>query len=264
MTTILHTRQLSVSYGGVKALIDVDLEVREGQLVGLIGPNGAGKTTCIDALTGFADATGSARMDGTELLGLSPPERARRGLARTWQASELFYDLTVREHLSLAAERPSGWALARELVTGRASPIDVDRPLEILGLERMGDRMPAELTTGQQKLVGVARAVAGSPRLVCLDEPAAGLDSGESAALGEHLRKLVDDGTSMLLVDHDMGLVLAVCDYVVVLEFGRVIGQGTPDAVRKDARVIQAYLGESAESEHYQDDIEILRSEVAS
>jgi branched-chain amino acid transport system ATP-binding protein len=258
----MTTSGLSVSYGGVRALVDVDLEVRAGQIVGLIGPNGAGKTTCIDAITGFATATGSVRLGDAELIGLTPHERARRGLARTWQASELFDELSVGEHLSLAARRHGGWGVVREFL-GRSRAVgDARAPLELLGLEDLADAMPDELTTGQQKLVGVARAIASSPPLVCLDEPAAGLDSSESLALGAHLRTLVGTGTSMLLVDHDMGLVLRVCDYVVVLEFGRVIGRGTPAQIRQDPTVIQAYLGESAESEHFDEDVEILRNEV--
>ena len=143
----------------------------------------------------------------------------------------------------------------------RVGPTDRKKLIAGIHAQASALRLPDDVRKDmQQKLVGVARAVASSPRIVCLDEPAAGLDSGESQALGEHLRKLVDDGTSMLLVDHDMGLVLSICDYVVVLEFGKVIGRGTPAEVRNDDRVIQAYLGESAKSEHFQEDVELLKS----
>jgi branched-chain amino acid transport system ATP-binding protein len=244
----LQTTGLTVRYGGVKALTDVSLEVADGQLVGLIGPNGAGKTTLIDAITGFAPATGSVRLGGQDLTGHPAHERARRGLSRTWQAAELFGDLTVRENLAVAAHRPGAWASAREILTRRAPRREgVDRALEQAGLGELADVLPQELTQGQRKLAGVGRALAARARVVCLDEPAAGLDSDESLELGRRLRAIVDGGTGMLLVDHDMGLVLTVCDHVVVLEFGEVIAAGPPDAIRTDPRVIEAYLGSAAE-----------------
>jgi branched-chain amino acid transport system ATP-binding protein len=243
VSAVLAAEGLSVRFGGVHAVEGVDLQVREGQLVGLIGPNGAGKTTFIDAITGFVPYTGRVAIDGHELTGEPPHARARRGIARTWQSTELFDDLTVRENLLVAAHRPSLRGLAAELF-GRSEPsAAVDRALELLELSPYEDAKPAELTQGRRKLVGVARAIAMEPRLLCLDEPAAGLDALESEELGRRLRALADGGTSTLLIDHDMGLVLAICDYIVVFEFGQVIGHGTPDEVRRDPRVIGAYLG---------------------
>ena len=231
-------------FGGVQALVDVDLEVPEGALVGLIGPNGAGKTTFIDAITGFVPAGGRVQLADTELSRLAAHERARAGLARTWQSGELFDDLTVGENLAVAAERPSVWATIREVLwKGDAEPAAVHDALALVGLEDVVDRLPAELSQGERKLVGVARALAASPRVVCLDEPAAGLDTAESEQLGRRLRRVVDGGMAMLLVDHDMGLVLSVCDRIVVLEFGEVIASGTPEEVRRDRRVVEAYLG---------------------
>jgi len=227
----------------------VDLQVEPGQLLGLIGPNGAGKTTFIDAISGFVSYRGTVLVDGRDLSGKAPHERARRGLARTWQSVELFDDLTVRENVAVAAEHRSAWAALWGVVSSSSDHMErVGTALQVFGLERRGDAMPSELSQADRKLVGVARALAATPRLLCLDEPAAGLDSLESEALGRHLREIADRGTATLLVDHDMGLVLSISDYVVVLEFGEVIAQGTPNAVRRDPSVIRAYLG-SAEAD---------------
>jgi ABC-type branched-subunit amino acid transport system ATPase component len=252
VTAVLRAEGISVSFGGVHALVDVGLEVPEGKLVGMIGPNGAGKTTFIDALTGFVRYQGTVELDGRGLVGLggrpmAPHARARLGLARTWQSIELFDDLTVRENLSVAAHHPSAWESALEMVSSRQRQTPaMAEALALLGLEPLIDKMSTDLPQGQRKLVGVARALATKPRVICLDEPAAGLSSRESEELGKRLRDVVDAGTSMLLVDHDMGLVLGVCDYVVVLEFGKVIAQGPADVVRKDPQVVAAYLGSAA------------------
>ena len=244
MTPVLEAREVSVSFGGVHALVDVDLRVEPGQLLGLIGPNGAGKTTFIDAVSGFVPYRGTVLLDGRDLSGKAPHVRARLGLARTWQSIELFDDLTVHENIAVASQHPSAWAVAREVVTRPTEGSEqADEALRIFELEGLGDAMPSELSQAHRKLVGVARALAASPRLLCLDEPAAGLDTMESRALGRHLREIVDRGATMLLVDHDMGLVLSISDYVVVLEFGKVIAHGPPDVVRRDPAVIGAYLG---------------------
>jgi branched-chain amino acid transport system ATP-binding protein len=248
MSEVLAATQLSVRFGGVHALSGVDLAVAEGQLVGLIGPNGAGKTTLVDAVTGFVDYTGQVELDGRNLAGLRAHARAALGLSRTWQSSELFDDLTVRENLAVASRRPSLWETAKELVTD-SPPTDaeaVDAALELVELGWAADLMPSDLSQGQRKLVGIARAVAMGPRLLCLDEPAAGLDTGESEELGRRLRGLADGGSSMLLIDHDMGLVLSICHRIVVLEFGKVIAAGPPDSVRRDPKVVTAYLGGAA------------------
>ncbi len=255
MSAVLRASGTSVSFGGVHAVIDVDLEVGEGSLVGLIGPNGAGKTTFIDAVTGFVRSSGRVELDGTDLTGLAPHRRARLGLARTWQSIDLFDDLTVRENLLVASHRPTVWRLIRETVTPPdRGEGEIAAALELLGLEAVADELPHALSQGERKLVGIARALVAKPRIVCLDEPAAGLDTNESEELGRRLRRLADAGQSMLLVDHDMGLVLGICDEIVVLEFGQVIARGEADIVRRDPRVIAAYLGSAAsqltEAEH--------------
>ena len=236
MSAVLATTGLSVRFGGVHAVEEVDVVVEEGQLVGLIGPNGAGKTTFVDAITGFVRYTGRVELDGRDLAGMPPHARARRGLARTWQSTELFDDLTR------AGEPHRGRRAARRSWRSRPSWSAGGAGRERRAATRsscstsgsIADAMPAELTQGQRKLVGVARAIAMEPRLLCLDEPAAGLDTRESEDLGQRLRQIADAGTTTLLIDHDMGLVMKICDRIIVLEFGKVIAAGAPDEVRRD------------------------------
>lgn len=242
----LRAEGVSVAHGGVLAVAEVDLMVRPGELVGLIGPNGAGKTSTIDALSGFVPHRGRVLLDGVDLTDLPPHRRARAGVVRTWQSVELFEDLTVREHCEVAAVPSGPLGLLADLVRpGRHRDTSaVDAALAALDLDDVADRDPATLSHGRQKLVGVARAVAAGPRVLLLDEPAAGLDTAESEEFGSRLRHLVDHGgPGVLLVDHDTRLVFGTCDRVVVLDLGSVIATGTPDEVRDDPRVVQAYLG---------------------
>jgi len=241
---VLRAEGLSVNYGGVRALVDSTIEVGKGRLVGLIGPNGAGKTTFIDAVTGFTASRGHVLLEGAEISGLSPHKRAHRGLARTWQTTELFDDLTVRENLAVACRLPAVGRVVRSIITGRSlEDSGVAYALGLLGLDSFADEFPSNLSQGQRKLVGVARALASRPAVLCLDEPAAGLDSDESQVLGQRLREVANGGTATLLIDHDMDLVLTVSDYVYVLDFGKVIAEGPPQQVREAPAVIEAYLG---------------------
>ena len=247
MTPVLAARGISVRYGGVRALSNVSLEVPEGTIVGLIGPNGAGKTTLVDALTGFAPCEGRVEIAGEDVTRLKPHARARRGLGRTWQAVELFDDLTVAENVAVAIGSPSPWATVKQLfVKPKLETERIREALDSLGIGHLFEAMPGELSEGQRKLVGIARAFAGSPRVVCLDEPAAGLDTAETHELGLQLRSLTTGGMPMLLIDHDIGFVFGTCDHVVVVEFGEVIAEGTPHEVYGNERVIEAYLGSSA------------------
>ena len=246
MTALLAVEHLTVNYGGLVAVDDVTLTVQPGTVHSLIGPNGAGKTTLIDALSGFVRATaGRILLDDRPLESLPPHGRARAGLVRTFQSIELFDDLDLRENLLVAATRPRWWSpLVDAVAPGRSRrDIDVDGALDTLGLGGLGGARPAELSHGQRRLAGVARALAARPRLVLLDEPAAGLDPEETAALGAVLRALPQQGVGVLLVDHDMSLVLDVSDEITVLDFGRVIACGPPAAIRNDPAVVAAYLG---------------------
>ena len=251
---LLEVEDLVVQYGGVRAVDRVSLSVPEGSVIGLIGPNGAGKSSMIDALTGYhRPADGTVRFAGEDITALSPYLRARRGLGRTFQSIELFDDLSVRENL-LAASDDIGVLRAfwEVFLPQRRPAARADWPLEICGLEDVADRLPTDLSHGRRKLVGVARARARRPRLVLMDEPAAGLDTHETRELGARLRELPAAGVSVLLVDHDMDLVLSTCDHVLVLDFGQLIAQGTPAEVRDDPAVIAAYLGGEQEAGHVQ------------
>lgn len=239
-------------FGGVTALDGVDLAIDEGGVVGLIGPNGAGKTTFIDAISGGAPlAGGSVAFMGEDITRLAAFERANRGLIRTFQTLELYEDLTVQQNLAAGATPTPWWQFLVDAVRPRRAEVvssRVDEVLELVGLTGLRDRMPAELSHGQRRLVALARALAADPRLLLLDEPAAGLDSSESRDLGLLLRAIADSGVTVLLVDHDMGLVLDVCDSVYVLDFGLVIAAGAPEEIRDDPVVVKAYLGSVAES----------------
>ena len=241
----LRTCGLTVTYGGVTANDAVDLHVEAGEVVGLIGPNGAGKTTFIDAVSGFTPCTGEVWMGQARVDRMPPHRRRRNGLARTWQAGELFTDLTAAENLEVACRNVGLGMVLGDLVRRGAPRRDehVTRALEAVGLADAGDRRPTDLSLGEQKLIGVARALAGGSRVLLLDEPAAGLDTEESRRLGGQLRKIAAGGIAALLVDHDMGLVLEVCDRVYVLDFGKLISTGTPEQIVADPAVVAAYLG---------------------
>ena len=242
---VLNVESLTVRFGGLRAVDGVSLRLREGEIVGLIGPNGAGKTTIIDALTGFVPSRGRITFVDRELASEAPHHRAQLGLTRTWQSVELFGDLSVRENVQVADERASiRSVLADMVVPSRPSDLSrVDAALALVGLTDDAEVRPHNLSLGRQKLVGVARALACSPRVVLADEPAAGLTNAESRALGRRLTDVASGGVAILLIDHDMGLVLEVCDYIYVLDFGRIIAQGTPAEIRVNEDVVEAYLG---------------------
>ncbi len=243
----LTAENLTVRFGGVVALNGVGLTVRPGEIVGLIGPNGAGKTTFIDSVTGFCRTSeGRVTLDGEDIGSLSVRRRALAGLGRSFQTLELFEDMTVADNLRSACDDRSGLAYLSDLLFARRHPLPPLAQRVAREFELTDDlhRLPGELSYGRRRLLGIARAVARHPSILLLDEPAAGLDEHETAELGDLLRRIVDEwGTGILLVEHDMGLVMSLCDRLVVLDFGTLLMEGTPDDVRKDARVRTAYLG---------------------
>jgi ABC-type branched-subunit amino acid transport system ATPase component/branched-subunit amino acid ABC-type transport system permease component len=238
---VLTVSGVGVRYGGVIANEDVSFEVFPGEILGLIGPNGAGKTTLIDAITGYARATGSVALLGARLDARKPFQRSRDGLGRTFQGIELYDDLSVRENVEVGttAARYSRAAPA----DGAPPAADIDAYFKILDLQAVADQPVQQLSVGQRQLVSIARALAGRPTIVLLDEPAAGLDVTESRWLGERLRAIRDAGTTVIMVDHDMGLVLDVCDRIVVLDLGRIVAVGTPSEIERNDVVKRAYLG---------------------
>ncbi|HEY2042187.1 MAG TPA: ABC transporter ATP-binding protein [Jatrophihabitans sp.] len=233
---MLAIEDVSVKFGGVRAVNNLSIEVQQGEIVGLIGPNGAGKTTTIDAICGFVTAVGSVHVKGQDVTRLRPHMRARNGISRTFQSLELFEDMTLAENLGVAAESLG----TREKGGTRLLAIDA---LQRVGLDVDPDLMPGALSHGDRKLLAVARALISRPALLLLDEPAAGLNSAESGVLGQRLRQLRDGGASILLVDHDMGLVSSTCDRLYVLDFGELIAHGKPQEIMRNPRVISAYLG---------------------
>jgi len=244
---------LVVRYGGLVAVDGVSLAAPPGRLTGLIGPNGAGKTTIFNACTGLVRPTaGRVLLDGHDVTRLSLPRRAQRGLGRTFQRIELFDSLTVRENVELGREGAlAGSSPWRQLVARRPDRSEVaaaaEAALETCGLAHLASRPAGALPTGSRRLVELARVLAGDYRVLLLDEPSSGLDDGESARFGEILTRVVAErGVGILLVEHHMGLVLDVCDHLYVLDFGRLLFQGTPDEAVASSEVRAAYLGSAA------------------
>jgi ABC-type branched-subunit amino acid transport system ATPase component len=229
---------IGVRYGGVVALNAVSLDVAPGTTLGLIGPNGAGKTTLINATTGIAPlATGSIRLGERRIDGLPPHRIARAGIARTYQNIRLFGKLTVRANLAAGAYAQPG----------TVSDDEAQVLLERAGVGHINlDAVASALPYGDQRRLEIARALAAQPAILMLDEPAAGMNPTETAHLVETIRALAQTGIGILLIEHDMTLVRAACDHVVVLNFGEVLARGTPAQIAQDPVVIEAYLGTSA------------------
>ena len=236
----LRASAVSRSFAGVQALRGVTLELRRGEALGLIGPNGAGKSTLVNVLSGFDRPTeGTVELDGRDVTRWPAHRRGRHGLARTFQHSRAFRDLSVRENVEVAA---LGVGASPRRAAGRA-----DELLELLGLSAYADAPAAALAHGDERRLGVARALATDPRYVLMDEPAAGLPEAETPAFAEVVRSVRDDhGAGVLLIDHNMALIMTVCDRIHVLDQGMTLAEGAPAEIRLNLDVAAAYLGESA------------------
>jgi sulfate-transporting ATPase len=240
----------------VVALDDVSIKVEPGEILGLIGPNGAGKTTLIDAITGFVNVShGTIELDGVGIGKQSVARRSQLGIGRSFQNLELFEDLTVQENLQVACD-PSGLSnYLTDLVLPRRSELS-DRALEMVRLFELEDelsRKVRELPYGRRRLCAIARAAAGDPSVLLLDEPAAGLGSVEVAELSRLVTRLAHDhGVAVLLIEHNIDMIVEVCDRIVVLDFGKEIARGVPAEVRRNERVLAAYMGEGPSTEQAQ------------
>jgi len=238
----LTVEEVAVRFGGLQALQDVNLEVYAGAVNGLIGPNGAGKTTLFNVITGLQPPTrGRVRIGDTDITGARPHHRARLGVARTFQRLELFGTLTARENVQMAAET------RRRRPTGASSRTEADIILDHVGLTAVADEPTDLLPTGLARLVELARALATGPSVLLLDEPSSGLNHEETVDLGRVLTDLAARGMAVLLVEHDMSLVMSICDHVSVLDYGAVIAHGDPATVQADPAVQAAYLGAAEE-----------------
>jgi branched-chain amino acid transport system ATP-binding protein len=241
---LLNVEELSVRFGGVAALDLVDLDVAAGGATGLIGPNGAGKTTLFNAVCGLqAIEHGRVRLDGEDITGVKASRRARMGIARTFQRLELFGSMSARDNIRVAAEVHRSYS--RRHGRGHDTPPDerAEELLDRVGLRVVADERVDVLPTGLARLVEVGRALAGCPKLLLLDEPSSGLSEDETVEFAGLLESLASEGLGILLVEHDVDLVMRVCERIHVLDFGQVIASGTPDEVRADALVQAAYLG---------------------
>jgi branched-chain amino acid transport system ATP-binding protein len=236
---VLEVAGVSVLFGGVLALDEVELGVEAGQVTGLIGPNGAGKTTLFNVICGLqAPTKGAVTLDGDDITAAKPFDRARRGIGRTFQRLEIFGSMSAYENVRLGAEIRQQWDRSYPDPDEVAASI-MDR----VGLWAVADERGDSLPTGLARLVELGRALAAGPRVLLLDEPSSGLSESESDELGVLLRDLVADGIGILLVEHDVDLVMGVCDRIHVLDFGHVLAVGTPAEIRRSEAVQQAYLG---------------------
>ena len=241
---LLEVEQLSVDFGGVRALHLVDLDVEASQATGLIGPNGAGKTTLFNAICGLQPVDrGRVVLHGRDISRVAPHRRARLGIARTFQRLEVFGSMTVRDNVRVAADVHRRWARRAGRGASRSPELRTEEILDRVGLRGVADDRVDALPTGLARLVEVGRALASDPKVLLLDVPSSGLSEEETRSFATLLRDLTDDGLAILLVEHDVELVMGVCARVHVLDFGRVIASGTPTEIQGDAAVQRAYLG---------------------
>ncbi|MGH9301072.1 MAG: ABC transporter ATP-binding protein [Acidimicrobiales bacterium] len=242
--SLLAVSSVSVRFGGVMAVDNLNLEMPAGTVTGLIGPNGAGKTTTFNVITGIQPPTaGRIHIDGRDITKVAAHKRARLGMARTFQRLEVFGSLTAYENILVGAEISRGWSKEKFDAKARAEEI-----VELVGLAQVRDDRADAMPTGLARLVELGRALATKPRVLLLDEASSGLDENESEDLGRLMVRLAQSGLGILLVEHDIDLVMSICENIFVLDFGRVIASGSPKAVQSNPAVQEAYLGSSKES----------------
>jgi len=252
---LLEIDGMSKTFGGLKAVSEVTFSVDEGEVVGLIGPNGAGKTTVFNLITGIIPPdSGSVRFLGKDLSGMSPHDVARQGLARTFQNIRLFKNMTVLDNVRAAFHSRLDYGMAQAALHGRAfsnaeaNALELSRAtLDRFSLLDRADQMAANLPYGSQRRLEIARALALNPKMLLLDEPAAGMNPNEIAALIDLIQKVRDEfKVTILLIEHQMGLVMRLCERIVVMDFGQMIAEGLPHEVRANPMVLEAYLGRGA------------------
>jgi len=254
---VLEIENLTLKFGGLTALDDVSFHINEGEILGLIGPNGAGKTTCFNAVTGvYKPTSGTIRFQGRSLAGKKRYQITKLGIARTFQNIRLFPNMTALENVLVGtdAQNRTGIlsALFRLPLHRREEQASHERAMELLrfmGIAKRADELAANLSYGDQRRLEIARAMATQPKLICLDEPAAGFNPAEKVELMNLIRRVRDRGYTVLLIEHDMRLVMGVTDRIVVLEFGRKIAEGRPAEIRDNPAVIAAYLGVDEEED---------------